>query len=182
MRKLVVAEFVSLDGVAHAPETWHFPYLNDQMFAAMGESAGDCDTMLLGRVTYESYAGAFADTAPGDPVGEMMNRPRKVVASRTLTALSWRNSELLAGDAIEAVAALKDRPGGTILTTGSLAFVDELLAADLVDEFNLLVHPVVIGKGRRLFEDGGPAVALELVRSTSFSTGVVHQIYRVIRP
>src|SRR5262245_8907555 len=98
MRKIVVGEFISLDGVVEAPETWHFPYVDQAMMAIMGANAAQADTMLLGRVTYESFAGAFANLPEDDPVGAMMNRPTKVVVSKTLKKLAWRNSVLLPGD------------------------------------------------------------------------------------
>jgi len=179
MRKLVVAEFISLDGVVEAPEKWHFPYANPEMFAIMGEISARCDTMLLGRVTYESFAGAFANTPDDDPTGAMMNRPTKVVASKTLTDLEWRNSVLLEGDVVEAITALKQQPGSDILTTGSITLVRTLLRAGLVDELDLMVHPIVLGTGERLFESDGPRVPLEFVECTTLSTGVTRQAYRV---
>lgn len=179
MRKLVVAEFISLDGVVEAPQAWHMQYVNPEMFAIMGAAAAVADTMLLGRVTYSEFAGAFANTPDDDPVGAMMNRPTKVVVSRSLKRLEWRNSVLLpAGDVAEQIAALKRQSGGTILTTGSTSLVRSMLRAGLVDELSLLVHPVVVGKGERLFEADGPQVPLQLVECTSLGTGVTHQVYR----
>jgi dihydrofolate reductase len=178
MRKLVVAEFISLDGVVEAPEKWHFPYVNPEMFAIMGETSAKCDTMLLGRVTYESFVGAFASTPDDDPTGAMMNRPTKVVVSKTLTDLEWRNSVLLEGEVVEAVTALKQQPGSDILTPGSVTLVRTLLRAGLVDELDLMVHPIVVGTGERLFESDGPQVPLELVECKTLSTGVTRQVYR----
>ena len=178
MRKLIVAEFISLDGVVEAPDTWHFPYLNDEMMAAIGEGAAASDTMLIGRVTYDSFAGAFADLPEDDPSGAMMNRPKKVVVSRSVSTLEWRNSELLKGDVVEAVRALKEQSGGNIMTVGSISLVRTLLRAGLVDELDLLVHPIVVGRGQRLFEDDGPQIPLELVACTVLKTGVTRQIYR----
>jgi dihydrofolate reductase len=178
MRKIVVAEFISLDGVVEAPDRWHFPYVNDEMMSVLFTSAQRTDTMVLGRVTYESYAGAFANTPEGDPVGEMMNRPTKVVATRTQTELAWRNSEVLGGDLVAEVTKLKERDGGDILVTGSISVVRALLRAGLVDELSLIVHPIVVGAGQRLFEDDGPQVELELVGCDVFTTGVTHQVYR----
>ena len=178
MRKITVAEFISLDGVVEAPETWHFPYVDQEMMGIIGAGAAASDTMLLGRVTYESFAGAFANLPDDDPVGAMMNRPTKVVVSRTLTDLTWRNSVLLEGDVEVAVAKLKTEPGGDILTTGSTTLVRTLLRAGLVDELSLLVHPIVVGHGERLFEADGPTVKLALVESTTLDSGVTHQVYR----
>lgn len=178
MRKLVVAEFISLDGVVEAPETWHFPYLSPEMFAAMGQSGAESDTMLLGRVTYQSFAGAFADLPADDPVGAMMNRPEKVVVSTTLTDLTWRNSVLLTGDPVEAIGALKETTGSNILTTGSTSLVRTMLRAGLVDELDLMVHPIVVGHGTRLFEAEGPQVRLSLVDVTTLPNGVTRQRYQ----
>jgi dihydrofolate reductase len=117
--------------------------------------------MLLGRVTYESFAGAFANAPADDPVASQMNRPAKVVVSRTLRDLEWKNSTLLTGDVVEQVTQLKERPGGDIMITGSISLVRTLLRAGLVDELSLLVHPIVVGKGQRLFEPAARAGALQ---------------------
>jgi dihydrofolate reductase len=178
MRKIVVAEFISLDGVVEAPERWHFAYLNDEMQNVLYTQAAQTDTMLLGRLTYDSFAGAFADTPAGDPVGDMMNRPRKVVATRSRTSLDWRNSEILRGDLVEEAARLKAGDGPNILVTGSISVARQLLRVELVDELHLLVHPIVVGKGKRFFEDHGPKIPLELAGCTAFATGVTHQVYR----
>lgn len=178
MRKLVVAEFISIDGVVETPEAWHFPYVNEEMMAIMGAASARCDTMLLGRVTYEGFAGAFADLPDDHPAGAMMNRPTKVVVTRTLTELTWRNSVILDGGVVAGVTALKQGPGADILVTGSTTLVRALLRAGLVDELSLLVHPIVVGKGERLFEVDGPQVPLSLAECTTLSTGVTHQIYR----
>jgi dihydrofolate reductase len=107
-----------------------------------------------------------------------MNKPAKVVVSKTLHDLTWQNSTLLEGDVVEQVAELKRQPGGAILVTGSITLVRTLLRAGLVDELSLLVHPIVVGSGQRLFEDDGPQIPLELVDSKTFSTGVIHRRYR----
>jgi dihydrofolate reductase len=178
MRKIIVGEFISLDGVVETPEAWHFPYVNDEMFGVMWAQAAETDTMLLGRVTYESYAGAFANAPADDPVAAQMNKPAKVVVSKTLNDLAWENSTLLDGDVVEEVTKLKGQPGGAILVTGSIKLVRTLLHAGLVDELSLLVHPIVVGSGQRLFEDSGPRIPLELVDCKPLSTGVIHQVYR----
>jgi dihydrofolate reductase len=178
MRKIIVGEFISLDGVVEAPEKWHFPYANEEMFGVMGALSAQTDTMLLGRITYDSFAEAFANAPADDPAGAMMNRPAKVVASRTRTELDWAGSSVLDGDLLEAIAKLKTEPGADILTTGSISLVQAMLRAGLVDELNLLVHPIVLGSGRRLFQDG-VRVPLDLVSCEVFSTGVTHQVYRV---
>ncbi len=179
MRKIVVGEFISLDGVAEAPDTWHFPYVNEEMYGAMWAINDRCDTMLLGRVTYESFAGAFAHADPDDPVAAKMNKPTKVVVSSTLTEpLEWANSIVLTGDVVEGVARLKEQPGADIVITGSLRLVRSLLRAGLVDELSLLQHPILVGHGQRLFEDDTDATRLQLVSSTAFSTGVLNLLYQ----
>src|SRR5262249_1327604 len=131
MRKIIVAEFISADGVVEAPETWHFPYVNDEMFEAMWSMNAECDTMLLGRTTDLSFAGAFANAPADDPVASQLNRPHKVVVSATLTELEWANSSLLTGDVLAGVTELKKREGGSILTTGSTMLARTLLRAGL---------------------------------------------------
>jgi dihydrofolate reductase len=177
MRKIVVAEFMSLDGVVEAPDQWHFPYVSEEMFAAMWGVAAEADTMLLGRVTYESYAGAFASAPADDQVAAQMNRPDKVVVSNTLTDPAWAKTTVLSGDIVAGVTELKQRPGQAILITGSITLSRALLRAGLVDELSLLIHPIVAGKGARLFEDDGPQVPLSLAHSATFASGVTHAVY-----
>ena len=178
MRKIMVGQFISLDGVVEAPDAWHFPYVNEEMMRAMWSTSAEADTMLLGRVTYESFAGSFAGLPDDDPIGGPMNRPAKVVVSSTLTELAWRKSTLLpAGDVAERVAELKAGPGAAITVVGSTRLTRTLLRAGLVDELSLLVHPIVVGAGQRLFEQDGPRIPLDLIESTTFGTGVVHQRY-----
>jgi dihydrofolate reductase len=179
MRKIIVAQFISLDGVVEAPDKWHFPYVNDEMFAVMWALNDECDTMLLGRNTYQSYAGAFANAPADDHVAAQMNRPTKVVVSATLKELTWANSTLLTGDVVAGVTELKNKPGGSILTSGSTKLARTLLRAGLADELNLLIHPIIIGGGaQRLFEDDGPQIPLALAHTATFTTGVTHAVYR----
>ena len=177
MRKIIVAEFIALDGVLEAPDRWHFRYADEEMYAAMWSIGDRADTMLLGRVTYESFAGAFANAPDDDPVAARMNRPAKVVVTRSRTDLAWRNSTALTGDVVREVAALKERPGGAILVTGSTTLVRMLLRAGLVDELHLLLHPIVVGAGQRLFEEGA-SVPLKLAGCDRLGTGVVHLAYQ----
>jgi dihydrofolate reductase len=160
---------------------WHFPYFNDEMGAAV-DGTHDADVMLFGRVTYDSFAGAWpereaageADAAMAKRLGDM----RKIVASRSPQTFAWRNSEQLQGDLVEAVAALKDDPGvRRIALSGSVSLVRQLLDAGLLDELHMFVHPATAGSGLKLFEDGGPGRALELISSQTFETGVVYLVY-----
>jgi dihydrofolate reductase len=154
MRKLIVSEFISLDGVIQAPggkdedrdggfETggWTLPYWHDDIGSAFGALMRDTDAFLLGRRTYETHAAAFEPMPPGDPFGDMMNAPRKYVVSRTLVKPTWRSTEIIRENVIESVRTLKDQPGGNILTDGSSQLVPALLDHDLVDELHLLLYP-----------------------------------------
>ncbi|MEU7514088.1 dihydrofolate reductase family protein [Streptomyces sp. NPDC042898] len=175
-RKITAGLFISLDGVVEAPDTWHFPYLNDEMEAAVGEMFAGADTLLLGRKTYESFAAAWPQRS-----GEMadgINGIRKLVASTTLTGTDWNNSSLIEGDVVTAVKDLKQQPGGTVNLTGSIGLTRTLLVAGLVDELRLLVHPIVLGTGLRLFPEGTDQVPLRLARSAIFSTGVLDLTYQ----
>jgi dihydrofolate reductase len=178
MRKLTVAEYVSLDGVVEAPETWQFPYMNEEVVGVIAAQGAQTQTMLLGRVTFDVFAGAFANAPADDPIAGTLNGLEKVVVASREPA-RWQNSTRLEGDVVEGVAKLKEGDGGPILTTGSITLARTLLSAGLVDELSLLVYPIVLGGGLRLFEEGGPRVPLQLVSATPFRTGVIHQVYRV---
>jgi dihydrofolate reductase len=182
MRKVVASEIVSLDGVVESPEKWHFPYFNDQMAQAIGAAMAASDTMLLGRVTYEEFAAFWPSQETSDEDRETtdyMNNTPKFVVSKTLEEpLTWNNSTLIKGDVAEEITKLKGQPGKDISITGSPTLVRSLLAYDLLDELRLMVHPIIVGSGKRLFEDGGDQKALELVDSKTFSTGVLYLTYQ----
>lgn len=178
MRKIVAGLFVSLDSVYEAPDQWHFPYFNDEMGAAVGEQIAAGDAMLLGRVTYEEFAGYWPAQGSEVELADVMNGMPKFVASTTLDSVdAWQNSTLLKGDLREALGELKEQPGKNINITGSGTLVRSLLAAGLLDELHLLVHPIVVGRGKRLFDGDGEPTALKLVRSETFSTGVLYLVY-----
>ena len=180
MRKITAGMFTALDGVVEAPDQWHFPYFNDKMGAAVDGQLGAADAILLGRETYDSFAGAWpgreADGGEDAEFAKKLGDARKIVVSRQDLEFTWRNSELLRGDLVEAVAALKNEPGGDIGISGSVSVVRQLLAAGLLDELHLLVHPIVVGKGMRLFDEGTP-LPLKLLSSWTFETGVLHLVY-----
>jgi len=180
MRKITAGLFIALDGVVEAPDQWHFPYFNDEMGAAVAGQLGAADTILLGRKTYDSFAGAWPDReAGGDEDAEFAKKlgdARKIVASRQDLPFSWRNSEQIEGDLVEAVAVLKNEPGGDIGMSGSVSVVRQLLAAGLLDELHLLVHPIAVGKGMRLFDEG-ESIPLKLLSSQTFDTGVLYLVY-----
>jgi dihydrofolate reductase len=174
--------FISLDGVVEAPDQWHFPYFNDEMGAAVGRVMGDADTFLLGRKTYDSFAGAWPDRElAGEEDAEFaksLGDARKVVVSHQDLDFTWRNSELLKGDLIEGVTTLKAEEGdGNIAMSGSPSVVRQLLDAGLLDELHLLVHPIAVRKGMKLFDEGASSVPLTLVASETFKTGVLDLIY-----
>ncbi|MFE7074544.1 dihydrofolate reductase family protein [Streptomyces sp. NPDC057620] len=181
MRKISAGLFISLDGVVEAPDQWHFPYFNDEMGAAVGATFGSADTMLFGRKTYDSFAGAWPEreAAGGEDAGfaKQLGDVRKIVVSRTRLQFEWRNSEQLEGDLVEVVTALKNEEGGDIALSGSVSVVRQLLGAGLLDELHLLVHPIAVRKGMRLFEEGDASIPLTLISSETFRTGVLNLVY-----
>jgi dihydrofolate reductase len=182
MRKIIANLFISLDGVVEEPGDWHFPYFNDEMGAAVDAVLGTADTLLLGRKTYDDHAGAWPEReAAGEEDAEfakVLGDARKIVVSRQRPEFTWRNTEQLQGDLVEAVTALKNQPGdGHIAMSGSISVVRQLLAAGLLDELRLLVHPIAVRKGMRLFDEGEPPIPLKLLSSQTFSTGVLNLVY-----
>ena len=182
MRKINAGLFISLDGVVEDPQDWHFPYFNDEMGVAVSAQLAAADTLLLGRKTYDSFAGAWPDreAAGGEDaaMGKALGDARKIVVSNQNLQFTWRNTEQLQGDLVEAVTALKNEPGATdIAMSGSVSIVRKLLAAGLLDELHLLVHPIAVRKGMRLFDEGESPIPLRLTSSRTFTTGVLHLIY-----
>jgi len=182
MATLTASLFMALDGVVDPGiGNWHFPYFNEEMGAAV-DRTHDADVMLFGRVTYDSFAGAWPEReAAGEEDAQFAKRlgdVRKIVASRSPREFSWRNSEQLQGDLVESVAKLKNEPGvRRIALSGSVSVVRQLLNARLLDELNLFVHPATAGSGLKFFDDGGRARHLRLVSAQPFETGVVHLVY-----
>ena len=178
MRKIKSNFFISLDGVVEAPDKWHFPYFDDEMGAAVGAGFADTDAMLMGRVLYEEWAAYWPEHAD-EPFGDVMNGTKKYVVSSSLQAAEWQNSELIKGDeAAEGLAALKAEDGGDITMSGSATTVRWLLREGLLDELNLLVHPIAVGGGlARLFPPDEPTTPLELLRSQTFESGVLNLSY-----
>ena len=189
MRKIIVSEFVTLDGIMDDPGGaegtahggWSFKFgRSDDQNKFKSDELFACDALLLGRVTYQGLAAAWP-TMPGTGAyGERMNSLPKHVFSTTLSALEWNNSRLIKLNVAEAIAQLKEQPGQDILVFGSGNLAQTLMANDLVDQYNLLVHPVVVGSGKRLFQDGTQA-ALKLVEAKRFDNGIVALIYQADR-
>jgi dihydrofolate reductase len=182
MRKITAGLFISLDGVVEDPGDWHFPYFNDEMGAAVNAQMGNSDTLLLGRKTYDSFAGAWPDReAAGEEDADFakaLGDARKIVVSNQDLQFTWRNSEQVKGDLVEFVTSLKNEPGTTdIAMSGSVSVVRQLLAAGLLDELHLLVHPIAVRNGMRLFDEGESPIPLRLVSSQAFTTGVLNLIY-----
>jgi Dihydrofolate reductase len=191
VRKLIVAEFITLDGVIQAPggadeDTeggfvhggWTHPYWHDDIGAHFFQAMSEADALLLGRKTWQGHGAAFDPLPAGDPFGDAMNGVRKYVVSTTLkSASAWRNSTLIKSNVVEAVRELKEQPGKNILADGSSVLIHALVENELVDEYALHVYPIVLGSGKRLFPDG-KRINLELIESQSLPTGVVFQRYR----
>jgi dihydrofolate reductase len=190
MRKLMVTTFVSLDGVMQAPGGsdedrdggfehggWAVPHFDQQMIQLMTALTSRADAVLIGRKTYDIFAATWPLAGADDPIGAKMNSMPKYVASRTLETVSWQNSTLLTGDVTEAVRKLKQGDGGEIQVHGSGQLIQTLVEHDLVDEFHLLVFPVLIGSGKRLFAEGTIPSGLKLVDTTTSSTGVLASTY-----
>jgi dihydrofolate reductase len=178
MRKLIVSEFLTADGVMEAPNEWHRPYFDDDMARTIAAQMAASDALLLGRTTYEGFAAAWPAMADA-PGAEHMNGVAKYVVSTTLDTAEWNNSTLLDGDVAAAVAELKRRDGADITVMGSGKLVRWLLVQGLVDRIELLIDPVVVGRGKRLFQDGLPTIPLTVVTSEMFGSGVHHVVYAV---
>jgi len=165
-----------------SPDQWHFPYFNDEMGRAVGEGFVASDALLMGRVLYEEWAAYWPKQDPEEnPVAASMNSIRKYVVSTTLEEpLGWNNTSLIQENVAEELSELKRQPGKDIVISGSGALVRSLLDGGLIDELKLMVHPVVVGSGKRLFEEGEKQTALDLVDSRTFSTGVVYLTYRPV--
>jgi dihydrofolate reductase len=181
VRKLVAVELVSVDGVMESPEKWAFAYSDDEMSEANAAGMAASDALLLGRKTYEGMAAFWPNQPGGTPMVDYINSVRKFVVSTTLEDnLGWNNSALIGGgreSVAGRIAELKRQPGKGITVLGSGLLVRSLLSEGLLDELTLMVHPLVLGSGKRLFDDGERR-SLELVDATAFGSGVVSLVYR----
>lgn len=185
MRKLIVSEFVSLDGVMQAPGgadedteggfklgSWTLPFWHDDIGKKFGSLVQDVDAFLLGRKTYLIHGNAFEPMPKGDPFGDLMNAPKKYVVSKTLEKPVWRNTTIIRDDVVGFVKNLKAQPGKTIITDGSHQLVHTLLENDLVDELHLLVYPLILGSGKRLWPQG-KKLAFKFHETVPYPSGVV---------
>jgi dihydrofolate reductase len=195
MRKLIINEQLSLDGVMQGPggpdeDTsggfphggWAMPYFDEAMGKAAGEGMGSAGGLVLGRRTYEIFAGYWPHEGDDAPFAGFLNKVPKYVASRTLKEpLEWNNSHLLRGDVVEAVRRLKEEDGEDLVILGSGDLAQTLIEDGLIDEYSIWIDPIVLGTGKRLFREGVPKTLLELVDSTTSSTGVTMQTYRPVQ-
>jgi dihydrofolate reductase len=190
MRKLIASAFVSLDGVTQAPGGpeedptggfayggWMFNYGDEGMDISAGGFDGKDRDVVLGRRTYEIFEAYWPYQPAEDPIAKTLNAARKYVASRTLKALQWRNSVLLGEDIVQAIVALKAQPGHDLQIIGSSNLIQSLQAASLIEEYNVWTYPLVLGRGKRLFEATAKPSALRLVGTKVSTTGVVMSRY-----
>jgi dihydrofolate reductase len=190
MRQLVVSEFTTLDGVMQAPGKpdedtgggfadggWQLSYFDDVFAQAVMEGFASTDALLLGRRTYEIFAAHWPNQPDDDPIAPTMNALDKYVVSRTLDRAEWANSHVVSGDVPSEVARIKQAPGKDVRVIGSGELVPMLMQHELVDRYEVMIHPLVLGGGKRLFRDGTPRTTLRLVDSTVSTTGVVMLAY-----
>lgn len=175
MRNIVVTEFLSLDGVMEDP-AWTFPYWNDEIAQFKGDETSADEPILLGRVTYQGFAAAWPQRTDEDPGATYFNGTRKYVVSTTLENVEWNNSVLISDNIVQEITKLKQQDGPDIVVHGSATLVQTLMQHDLVGRYRLLVYPVVLGRGKRLFGEGSQA-KLKLVESKAFGSGVTALVY-----
>ena len=194
MRKLIVSEFMSMDGVIQAPGGkdedrdggfehggWQRPYFDDIFVQQAGPGMSTTHAQLFGRRTFEKMAAFWPTQGDDDPFAKHLNHVQKYVASRTVTETSWGPTTILSGDVPSQVRELKEHDDGTISVLGSPGLVQTLMAHDLVDEYAIAIHPVVLGSGKKLFRDAEQVRRLELVGSVTTTTGVLMTTYRPVR-
>lgn len=172
MRRIVAGLFMAANGVVEKPETWQFPYFDEELGATLGASMAAADTLLLGRKTYEEFVNYWPHQTSDVPMADYMNNTPKVVVSTTLRSLDWQNSTLINRDVFAELRKLKESPGKNINITGSPTLVASLIRENLLDDLSLLVHPVIVGSGRHLFEGKDDRIGLRLVESRTLSSGV----------
>ncbi len=178
MRKVVVSEYVTLDGVMEAPDKWSFQFWTDEGASFKFDELFASGALLLGRVTYQGFAAAWPSMKDEEGFADRMNNIPKFVVSTTLEKAEWNNSTLIKGNITEEVVRLKQQPGLDIVVAGSADLVQLLMQHDLIDEYRLIIHPVVVGGGKRLFSALNDKAELKLVDSKTFSSGVVVLTYQ----
>jgi dihydrofolate reductase len=192
MKKIVLGTFLTLDGVMQSPGDpqedtdrafalggWQLPYFSEDAGNILSETIANTDALLLGRLTYQIFAAFWPHAPADDPIAQKLNSVPKYVVSRTLDRVEWNNSRLIKGNVAEEVAKLKQLPGsGIISITGSGKLAQSLMGYDLIDEYSLWIHPLVLGSGKRLFEEGVVPLNLKLVDTKTTGSGVVIATYR----
>jgi dihydrofolate reductase len=181
MGKIVSNFFMSLDGVVEAPDTWHMPYFDDQMGAAIGKGMEANAAFLMGRVLYEEWAAFWPNQDPDDQFAAFFNSHPKYVVSSSMRSADWSNTTIVSGDVAGQLRELKNRTDGDLVISGSATLVRSLLADGLLDELRVFLHPIVVGHGARLFEDT-TSHGLELVGNEAFGTGVLNLTYTPAGP
>ena len=175
--RLVATEYVSVDGVMDEPGQWSFSFWSEEASKFKEEELHATDALLLGRLTYEGFAAAWPTMKDTGAFGERMNSIKKYVVSSTLKNPTWNNTTVIAGDPVEEIRKLRAQPGKDLLLSGSGTLVRSLIPHDLIDEFRLMVHPIVLGKGKRLFHGDEPQRVLQLTGVKQFPTGVTVLAY-----
>lgn len=179
MRKIIASLFISLDGVVEEPDQWHMSYFDDEMGEAVGALMSD--TMLYGRTTYDGFAEAWPQREGTDDedagFAKILGDARKIVVTHRDADWSWRNTEKLQGDLISGVTGLKKESGGFVSIGGSISVIRQLLEHGLLDELHLLVHPIAVRKGERLFDEDDTRIPLKLLSTKAFGSGVLHLVY-----
>ena len=182
MRKVIVSEFLSLGGIMEAPEKWQFPYVSDDVAEEIRAEIHAAEVSLLGKATYEIFAAYWPFQTNNEfGIADKLNSERKFVVSSTLEKAEWNNSTIISGNVAEEVSMLKQQPGGDIRVVGSATLVQSLMQAGLIDEYRLMVHPLVLGRGKRLFNEGMETTGLKLVEAKAFSSGVVLLRYQPVK-
>jgi dihydrofolate reductase len=176
MRKVISGLFITLDGVVESPDKWQFDNFDSDMLSEMGSVLAEQDAVLMGRVTYQEWA-PYWPTSTDEPYASFINNTPKYVVSTTLQEVDWKNSTLIQGDLPSEITKLKGQPGKNIGVQGSPTLVEYLLQNDLLDELTLLIHPVVVGRGKRLFKDWSELKRLKLIDSRITRTGVALLTY-----
>jgi dihydrofolate reductase len=178
MGKIVSNFFISLDGVVESPNKWHFPYFNDEMGAAIGSGSESFDTFLMGRVLYDEWSSYWPNQSDEVPFASYINNVRKYVVSNSLQEANWNNSTIVSGDVAGQLQRIKDETQRDIGMSGSPTLVRWLITHGLLDELRLMLHPIVVGQGHRLFEDSSTH-PLRLAQHEVFETGVLNLTYEL---
>jgi dihydrofolate reductase len=181
MRKIVAGLFISLDGVTESPQNWQMGLMDDEAGADVGRGMEEADTILLGRRTYEEFAGYWPNAAPDDPFTQYINNTPKVVVSNTVTSSDWKNTTFISGDVSGQLRSLKEQDGKNIGMTGSVTLVRSLLRDGLLDELRLQLYPIVVGTGKHLFEESIGQLPLKLIESKTTSKGIALLHYQPVR-